>query len=75
MVNATQIGAASYAVWPPRGFKSVSKAQRLLGAHAGASNLFNFGRRKFGAQRYREKLIYCPETVLASVMRQFICIL
>ncbi|MFT7286831.1 MAG: hypothetical protein ACI87W_000940 [Halieaceae bacterium] len=43
-----------------------------FGSHAGAANLFNFGRRKFAAQRYREKLSDCPETVLASVRRQFI---
>ena len=31
------------------GFKSVSQAQRFLGAHAAVSNLFNLGRHKVGA--------------------------
>jgi putative transposase len=35
-------------------FKSVTQAQRLLGAHAAVSNLFNLGRHKVGAQHYRE---------------------
>ena len=37
-----------------RKFKSVSQAQRFLGAHAAVSNLFNLGRHKVGAQHYRD---------------------
>ena len=37
-----------------RRFKSVGQAQRLLGAHAAESNLFNLGRHKVGAQHYRD---------------------
>jgi putative transposase len=37
-----------------RKFKSVRQAQRFLGAHAAVSNLFNLGRHKVGAQRYRD---------------------
>jgi putative transposase len=37
-----------------RKFKSVTQAQRFLGAHAAVSNLFNLGRHKVGAQHYRD---------------------
>jgi putative transposase len=37
-----------------RRFKSVSQAQRFLGAHAAVSNLFNLGRHKVRAQHYRD---------------------
>ena len=37
-----------------RMFKSVSQAQRFLGAHAAVSNLFNLGRHLVGAQHYRD---------------------
>jgi len=36
-----------------RKFKSVSQAQRFLGAHAAVSNLFNLGRHLVRAQHYR----------------------
>ena len=37
-----------------RTFKSIKQAQRLLGAHAGVSNLFNLCRHKVRAQHYRD---------------------
>ena len=37
-----------------RKFKSVTQAQRFLGAHAAVSNLFNLGRHLVGAQHYRD---------------------
>ena len=37
-----------------RRFKSVTQAQRFLGAHAAVSNLFNLGRHLVGAQHYRD---------------------
>jgi putative transposase len=37
-----------------RRFKSVSQAQRFLGAHAAVSNLFNLGRHLVRAQHYRD---------------------
>jgi putative transposase len=37
-----------------RKFKSVTQAQRFLGAHAAVSNVFNLGRHKVGAQHYRD---------------------
>ena len=37
-----------------RRFKSVRQAQRILGAHAAVSNLFNLGRHKVSAQHYRD---------------------
>jgi len=36
-----------------RRFKSVSQAQRFLGAHAAVSNLFNLGRHLVRAEHYR----------------------
>jgi putative transposase len=36
-----------------RKFKSVSQAQRFLGAHAVVSNLFNLGRHLVRAEHYR----------------------
>jgi putative transposase len=36
-----------------RRFKSVTQAQRFLGAHAAVSNLFNLGRHLMPAQHYR----------------------
>jgi putative transposase len=36
------------------GVKSVGQAQRFLGPHAAVSNLFNLGRHKIVAQRYRD---------------------
>ena len=37
-----------------RKFKSVGQAQRVLGAHAAVSNLFNLGRHLIGAKHYRD---------------------
>ena len=37
-----------------RKFKSVKSAQRFLGAHAVASNLFNLGRHLVRAEHYRD---------------------
>ena len=37
-----------------RGFKSVRRAQRFLGAHAAVSKLFNLGRHLVRAQHYRD---------------------
>ncbi|MEP5567690.1 MAG: DDE-type integrase/transposase/recombinase [Halioglobus sp.] len=37
-----------------RKFKSVSQAQRFLGAHAAVSNLFNLSRHLVRAQHYRD---------------------
>ena len=37
-----------------RKFKSVTQAQRFLGAHAAVSNLFNLGRHLVRAQHYRD---------------------
>jgi putative transposase len=37
-----------------RKFKSVKQAQRFLGVHAAASNLFNLGRHTVRAQHYRD---------------------
>ncbi len=36
-----------------RKFKSVTQAQRFLGAHAAVSNLFNLGRHLVRAEHYR----------------------
>jgi putative transposase len=36
-----------------RRFKSVTQAQRFLGAHAAVSNLFNLGRHLVRAEHYR----------------------
>jgi hypothetical protein len=48
-----------------RRFKSVSQAQRFLGAHAAVSNLFNLGRHLVRAAHYRNLRVsaftpYCP---------------
>ena len=36
-----------------RKFKSIKQAQRLLGAHAAVSNLFNVGRHQVSAEQHR----------------------
>ena len=37
-----------------RKLKSIKQAQRFLGAHAAASNLFNMGRHQVSAEQHRD---------------------